>query len=1186
MATRRQKAKKRATSPTRDKLVRKRKPSKPKSGNLKPVITGLKTELREALEQQTATAQVLQVINASHGNLEPIFDIILEKAIDLCGAKFGVLFLHDGKIFTVEAARNVPPAYEETVRGQAFAPGTNPVLHHLQEHKAPFQVKDVFDEAYVARDPLRVAAIELAGVRSLVAVPLLKGAELIGFVGIYRDKPGGFADSQIALVSAFADQAVIAIENARLLSEQHEALERQTATAEVLQVINSSPGDLAPVFDAVLKSATRLCDAAFGILWLCDGEHFHAAALYGASEGYAEIARAPHRPLPSNPLGRLLRGERLIVSLDVAAEEPYRSGDPVRRALVDVGGARSVVQVALVKDDVLLGSLTVYRQEVRSFSDKQIALLQNFAAQAVIAIENTRLLTEQREALERQTATADILRVISGSPADVQPTFEAIAISAARLCDAEFSAVARFEDGLLHLAATNNLSADEAAAFHSLFPRPALRNFAIGRAFVDGCAVQFDDVLAQPDYDQRTRDVLQSALGYRTFMAVPILRSGKPIGVVGCARRRVKPFSAEQIQMLNTFAEQASIALDNVRLFTDLRQRTDDLTESLEYQIATSEVLNVISRSTTDLQPVLDAMCGAAIRLCSGQTGGIAVKRGDKLHFLAAVGHTPQFERHLRNNPFSIDRSTSTARAVIDKDVVHIVDIEADPEYAHSEASTLGQLHTILSVPLMREGEAVGVITVSRSRRQAFTERQIALIKTFADQAVIAMENTRLLGELRKSLEQQTATAEVLQVINSSPGNLEPVFITVLEKALRLCEAAFGVFWTYDGNHFHASALLGVPAAFADFAKQRPHRVGNDNTHARALRGEAVMHIVDAAESEAYRLGDPLRRALVDLGGARTSLGVALRKDDALLGVLILYRKEVRPFSERQISLIESFAGQAVVAMENARLLDQLHQRTDDLARSVDELSATGDVLKTISRSSTDLKAVLDTLLETVARLCRADQTYMFRRHEELHHLVAAYGVPPEGEEYIRTHPFKPGRGTTSGRVALERRTVHIEDVLSDPEYTYTEGQSTAGFRTMLGLPLLREDTLVGVFVLGRTRVEPFSPKEIELASSFADQAVIAIENARLFEELRDRQAELRVTFDNMGDGVAMFDADHRLGAWNRNFEQIIGLSEALAGGTASLCRVSCDCWPSAASLARRTSRPSLPAASKTPTAS
>ena len=292
----------------------------------------------------------------------------------------------------------------------------------------------------------------------------------------------------------------------------------------------------------------------------------------------------------------------------------------------------------------------------------------------------------------------------------------------------------------------------------------------------------------------------------------------------------------------------------------------------------------------------------------------------------------------------------------------------------------------------------------------------------------------------------------------------------------------------------------------------------------------------------------PAGRAIVELGGARTILNVALRKDDALVGTISIYRREVRPFSDNQIALLQSFAAQAVIAMENARLLDQLRQRTGDLARTVDELTATGDVLKTISRSSTDLKAVLDTLLETVARLCRADQAYMFRRHEDMHHLVSAYGVPPEGEAYIRTHPFRPERGTTSGRVALERRTIHIEDVLGDPEYTYNEGQSAAGFRTMLGLPLLREETLIGVFVLGRTRVEPFTSKEIELASSFADQAVIAIENARLFEELRDRQAELRVTFDNMGDGVAMFDGDHRLAAWNRNFEQIIGLPEALAG--------------------------------------
>jgi PAS domain S-box-containing protein len=241
---------------------------------------------------------------------------------------------------------------------------------------------------------------------------------------------------------------------------------------------------------------------------------------------------------------------------------------------------------------------------------------------------------------------------------------------------------------------------------------------------------------------------------------------------------------------------------------------------------------------------------------------------------------------------------------------------------------------------------------------------------------------------------------------------------------------------------------------------------------------------------------------------------------------------------------LRTFADQAVIAMENARLIDQLHQRTDALGRSVEELEATGDVLKTISRSSTDLKGVLDTLLETVARLCRADQAYMFRRHEELHHLIAAHGVPPEGEEYIRTHPFKPERGTASGRVAMEKRAIHIEDVLNDPEYTYSEGQKAAGFRTMLGLPLLREDTLIGVFVLSRTHCEGFSQQEIDLARSFADQAAIAIENARLFEELRDRQAELRVTFDNMGDGVVMFDANLKLAAWNRNFQQLLDVPD------------------------------------------
>ena len=329
-----------------------------------------------------------------------------------------------------------------------------------------------------------VTLFESARARTMLLVPMLKEDNLVGAIVIYAAEVRPFDNDQIDLVVNFARQAVIAIENSRLLAEQREALERQTAIAEVLQVINSSPGDLAPVLDAMLEKATSLCGAAFGILWLCDGERFHAAALYGAPERYAEIARVPHRPHPSNPLGRMLRGERLITSLDVAAEEPYRTGDPVRRALVDVGRARSVIQVALVKDDFLLGSLTVYRQEVRPFSDKQVALLQSFATQAVIAMENARLLGELREALDQQTATAEVLQVINSSPDDLAPVFETMLEKAMTLCGAAFGFLTSYDGQRFAPVAMRGVPAPLADYF-SREVEPVLSPLALDPAWPD-----------------------------------------------------------------------------------------------------------------------------------------------------------------------------------------------------------------------------------------------------------------------------------------------------------------------------------------------------------------------------------------------------------------------------------------------------------------------------------------------------------------------------------------------------------------------------------------------------------------------------------------------------------------------------------------------------------------------------
>jgi PAS domain S-box-containing protein len=405
---------------------------------------------------------------------------------------------------------------------------------------------------------------------------------------------------------------------------------------------------------------------------------------------------------------------------------------------------------------------------------------------------------------------------------------------------------------------------------------------------------------------------------------------------------------------------------------------------------------------------------------------------------------------------------------------------------------------------------------------------------------------TKLAKDLKEALQQQAATTALLQVINSSPGDLAPVFQTILEKAHSLCGVNHGSLQIYDGETFRAVAVHGVTETFANRLRQG-YIAGPNHPTRPLLEGARFTQVADCAE-----IDDPIMRAAFAMGGIRTVLFIPLSKEGNLLGAIVAARPEVRPFTESEIALLENFAAQAVIAMENARLLGELRNRTSDLARSVDELTATGDVLKIISRSSVDLETVLDTLVETVNRLCLSEKCCIYRRYGDKYRVVSARGFSTQEREFLDTHPFAADRGSLSGRVELERRPVHIPDVLQDPDYTFP-GQKFVGFRTILGIPLLREETLLGVLVFGRMRVAPFTTKEIELASSFADQAVIAIENARLFEELRERQAELRVTFDNMGDGVVMFDADARLAAWNRNFQEMLDLPDAFLAGRPSL---------------------------------
>ena len=869
-----------------------------------------------------------------------------------------------------------------------------------------------------------------------------------------------------------------------------EALEQQTSTSEILEIIANSATDLQPVLDAVAENAARLIDAQDAIIHRLDGDVLRDAAHFGAIPRTADATTPLNR---ASVAGRAVVDRQLVHVHDMQAESEVEFPLAKSRAVRD--GTRSVLGAPLLREGLPIGAILIRRTEVQPFTDKQIALLKTFADQAVIAIENVRLFKELQdrnrqltEALEQQTATSQILGVIASSPTDIQPVLDVVAENAARLCEALNALIYRVDGESLKLVAK-----------HGPVPAPAevlpiSRGLPTGRAVVDRQTIHVHDLAAErTEFPESQSLAFQQLTGTRTILATPLLREGLAIGVITIRRQEIRPFTDTQVNLLKTFADQAVIAIENVRLFKEIEERNAELREALEHQTATSEVLGIISRSPTDVQPVLDAIVESAARVCGIDDVVLRLREPGAMVARAHFGPVP----HVR---LEISNDDPRFHWMREHGSLHIPDVREQHDFPTLGAVT--SFRTYLGAPLRLHGEIMGALGARRIEVHPFTPAQIKLLETFADQAVIALENVRLFQELKESLEQQTATSEILGVIASSPTDIQPVLDVVAENAARLCEATDAVIHRIDGDKLRPVANYG-PLPGSREGGSSPS-IDRNSIPGQAIIDRRTLHIHDLAAVPE----DDLRARFARSLGVRTVLATPLLREGVPIGAIRIRRMEVRPFTEKQIKLLETFAAQAVIAIENVRLFKEIQERNAELREALEHQTATSEVLGIISRSPTDVQPVLDAIVESAARVCGIDDVVLRLHEGDTWKLRAHFGPVP----ILR---FEISMDAPQFRWIREHGTLHVHDVRGQSDFP-TLGSSGA-FRTYLCVPLLQQGELIGGLFTRRMEVRPFTPAQIKLFETFADQAVIAIENVRLFNELKESLEQQTATSEILG---------------------------------------------------------------------
>jgi GAF domain-containing protein/DNA-binding response OmpR family regulator len=1067
-------------------------------------------ETKEALERQTATAEVLRVISSSPSDLEPVYRTILESITRLCESQIAVLFLFDGERLSAAASHGTTTEFADLLRRGRPKPSHETTTRLAALERRTVHVADLLSDATFSPTPRDL--YERENVRTVLSVPMLRDTTLIGVMTTWRREVRPFDERQIGLIQTFADQAVIAIENVRLFNQTKEALHKveertaeltealdyQTAISQVLRVISESPTDVAPVLEVILDCTTRLVQPHTAVIFRYDGRLIHVAAQRNWMPEAIEQARLLF-PMPADErsiVGRVIQARKTIATEDVLDDPQYDVIAPFSKAV----GARRVLGAPMLKDGVPVGAINVGWTQPGPVPQRQIDLLNTFADQAVIAIENARLLNETKEALHKveertaeltealdyQTAISQVLRVISESPTDVVPVFEAILESATRLFGEPLAAALRFDGKLVHLVATHNWPTAAVEDAARLYPAPPNPKMMSGRVILSGRVNVEADTFLDPDYDQTAAH----AGGWRRMLGAPLLKDGAPIGAIVLAWPDPGATPQRQIDLLKTFADQAVIAIENVRLLNETR-------EALEQQTATAEVLEVISASVADTAPVFDKILESCKKLFDSSEQGIVLVTPEGYVTLAA--HHGSALATLREIYDGGKVSAAPyVQGILRDQPLHFVDT-LDPD-AHwtvrsvAERLQIGHYSQVLA-PMIWEGQPVGFLYAIRQPATGFSNKEIALLETFADQAVIAIQNARLFNETKEALEQQTATAEVLQVISSSVSDTQPVFERILESTTRLfkCTGA-AIFLAHGDAQLHFAA--GTGATVTDIAALYPQPL--EQTSASLVISERrQMYFPDAMNGA--DVPPSLRRAADVQGNFSTVLTPMLWNNEGI-GLIAIRREPNATFNDKELNLLKTFADQAVIAIQNARLFNETKE-------ALEQQTATAEVLQVISSSVADAAPVFDKILDSCRHLFAAEQLGIFLLGDDgLVHAAALRGSALEAT--ARTFP-RPLDQTLTSRVIRTRRPVHVPDVaaMTDVPPSVHSMVELIGNYSQALVPMLWEDRGIGSIMAMRQPPRPFSDKEMALLKTFADQAVIAIQNARLFKQTQEARA-------------------------------------------------------------------------------